>query len=486
MRHFVALMMLAGLAFAPSACRKQPQGVPKVVVIGAPPGIRDPALGPLSAPDQVLLASVAQGLVSFDGSGNIVSGLAERWTVSADGLSYIFRLASTNWPNGRKVTADQVARVLKREIGVRSKNSLKDAFGSVQDIVAMTDRVIEIRLGGPRPDLLSLLAQPQMAILRNGLGTGPFKPANATDGAIRLSREIVSPDAETSIKEEVLLNGASAEIAVRAFAAHDVDLVLGGTFADLPLARRLKMPRGSLRFDPASGLFGLLPTRADGPLARVDARALLSQAIDRGALVTALDVPGLVARATLLEPGLDGLQAPVQPAWAGIPLDQRRAALSAAAERIFGGQKKTAIRIFVPDGPGADILFSRLATDWDAIGLTVERTPDLSSADLKLVDAVAPSTSPAWFVRQFRCEFVAICDHDADSLMDAARQTPVLAQRFALLRQAAAKVDTGQLFIPLAAPVRWSLVSDRVQNFVGNRYARHTLTDLAAKDSNGQ
>ena len=44
--------------------------------------------------------------------------------------------------------------------------------------------------------------------------------------------------------------------------------------------------------------------------------------------------------------------------------------------------------------------------------------------------------------------------------------------------QAAAKIDGGQLFIPIAAPVRWSLVSNRVLGFAGNRYARHTLTDL--------
>jgi peptide/nickel transport system substrate-binding protein len=484
MRRLAALMMLAALAVAPAACRKQPEGAPKVLVIGNAPSVRDPAAGPLSPPDQVLLASIAQGLVSFDASGNIVSGLAERWTVSGDGLSFIFRIASANWPDGRKITAEQVARALKRQIGGRSKNSLKDAFGAVQDIVAMTDRVIEIRLIGPRPDLLSLLAQPQMAILRNGLGTGPFRPAAEPGGEMRLSREIVSPDDETSVKEEVLLGGATAANAVSAFAARKADLVLGGTFADLPLARRLKMPRGSLRFDPASGLFGLVPTRSDGPLARAEARALLSQAIDRDALVAALNVPGLVARATLLEPGLDGLPAPVQPAWTGTPLDQRRPALAATAARIFA-QKKT-VSIFLPDGPGADILFNRLAADWAAIGLTVERAPNAASADLKLVDAVAPSISPAWFVRQFRCEFVAVCDKDADALMDAARQTPILPQRFALLGQAAAKIDGAELFIPLAAPVRWSLVSDRVQNFVGNRYARHTLTDLGAKDSNGQ
>src|SRR3954447_12031556 len=162
MRRLAAFLFVAALALVPAACRKQPQGDLKVVVIGGAPALRDPAGGPLSPPDQVLLANVAQGLVRFDASGNIVSGLAERWTVTDDGLSYIFRLATAEWPDGRKITADQVARLLKREIASKSRNSLKEQFGAIDEIVAMTDRVIEISLVAPRPDLLSLLAQPQM------------------------------------------------------------------------------------------------------------------------------------------------------------------------------------------------------------------------------------------------------------------------------------------------------------------------------------
>jgi peptide/nickel transport system substrate-binding protein len=33
----------------------------------------------------------------------------------------------------------------------------------------------------------------------------------------------------------------------------------------------------------------------------------------------------------------------------------------------------------------------------------------------------------------------------------------------------------------LTAPVRWSLVNNRILGFSGNRYARHTLTDLEVK-----
>ena len=38
----------------------------------------------------------------------------------------------------------------------------------------MTDRVIEIRLLAPRPNLLQLLAQPEFGLLRDGEGSGPF------------------------------------------------------------------------------------------------------------------------------------------------------------------------------------------------------------------------------------------------------------------------------------------------------------------------
>jgi peptide/nickel transport system substrate-binding protein len=485
-RSIATLLVLAGLALLPGACRPKPQGAVRVTVIGDSPKVRDPAVMPLSAPDAVLIASVGQGLVRFDASGNIVSGLAERWNVSDDGLSYIFRIASTEWPDGRKITAPQVARILKRSVGSSSANTLKDTLGAVDDIVAMTDRVIEIRLTAPRPNLLNILAQPEFSVVRNGDGQGPFiaDPVQGSPGVLRLTRRIASPDEESSGNEQVLLNAAVAQQAVRSFAAGDTDLVLGGTFADLPYAQRMELRRSSLRFDPASGLFGLMPTHPAGIFHDPEVRNLLSQSIDRDLLVEALRVPGLAARATLLESGLDGIPDPVPPVWAMTPLADRRAALAATAARLFGTDMPT-IRVLLPEGPGGELVFNRLSLDWGAIGLTVERADNAGSADLKLVDAVAPSTSPAWFLRQFRCDVAPVCDAEADKLLEAARDTAIPQQRYALLAQAAALLDGEAIFIPIAAPVRWSLVSARIQGFAGNRYARHTLTDLEQKPSAG-
>jgi oligopeptide transport system substrate-binding protein len=478
-------MSLAVLA-APS-CRQQPEGAPRVIVIGGKPQVSDPVRAPLSTSDAVLLQNIAQGLVRFDAVGNIVPGLAERWNVSDDGLSYIFRIASADWPDGKKITAQQVAKILKRAIGPTSHNPLKDTVGAIDDIVAMTDRVIEIRLVAPRPNLLTLFAQPELAILRDKMGTGPFTATSdaKTAGALRLTRNIVSVDEESTTKEEVLLSGAPVEEAIASFVNGNTDLVLGGTFAELPYARRARLPRGSLVFDPASGLFGLVPRSKENGIDKPEVRRLLSQAIDRDAIVAAFGVPNLGSRASLLEPGLDGMAAPVAPAWLGTPLTDRLQQLRVEADRLFGKQTKSAITVALPVGPGGDAVLSVLARSWGALGLSVERAQTAQSADFVLIDEVAPSSSGAWFVRNFRCGAASICDPEIDQLIDAARQTPIPQQRYALLQQAADKIDEEQLFLPITAPIRWSLVGKRIQGFAGNRFAVHTLTDLEQRLANG-
>ena len=474
---FIALAILL------ASCRQAEGGKSEVTVIGEGlPSVVDPADGPLTVPQAVLLSNVAQGLVRFDGSGQIVPGLAERWNVTDDGLSYIFRLQSGEWPGGGKITAQQVARLIRRQIATRSDNALKDTLGAVDQIVAMTDRVIEISLKAPRPNLLALLAQPELAVVYEEHGSGPFRiAAGSKPPKLDLVRTVSDLDEEVTRDEEVVLGSSPAPTAVRAFLAGKTDLVLGGTYADLPYARLDGMPRNALRFDPAAGLFGLVPARADGPLADVEVRRLLSQAIDRQALIEALAVPALLPRATVLEPGLDGIANPAPPPWTATPLAERKPQLASRAAQMFGDIERPVIRIALPDAPGARILLDRLIADWGTLGLTVERAKPDGSADLKLVDAVAPSTSPAWFLRQFRCGLIPICDEAADELMDGARSTPVPAQRNALFAQAAQLVDEQQLFIPIAAPIRWSLVSDRVQGFATNRYARHSLAGLGER-----
>ena len=286
-------------------------------------------------------------------------GLAERWNVTDDGLSYIFRLQSIEWPDGRKLTAQQVARLLKRQIASRSDNPLKDTLGAIDEIVPMTDRVLEISLKASRPHLLQLLAQPEFSIVRESQGTGPFVVAKDSKPNTLNPRKDGSRTSTRnwSSARKWCWAGRPAQAAVTAFLKEEADLVLGGTYADLPFARSDQMPKNALRFDPAAGLFGLVPARADGPAADLELRRLLSQAIDRQALIDALNVPGLLPRAT------------THRTWAGWPAAARVAALDGDPNRTNAGRssprpqsassatwKSRPLRIALPDAPGARIL----------------------------------------------------------------------------------------------------------------------------------
>ena len=478
----VTAIMVAG------GCGRDKDGLTRVAVIGPAPKLVETVAAPLTPGEALVRANMAQGLVRFDERGQVVPGLAERWNVSDDGLSYIFRIQTGEWPDGRKIRADDVARILSRQLRPASGNPLKETLGAVSEIVAMTDRVIEIRLNAPRPNLLQLLAQPELGLVRASVGTGPFQrpteeqlaaaKGQIDEGALFITHRIRIPDAEDPV-ERVQIGGGEAKTLVAAFAKGDLDLLLGGTVGDLPIAMRAKVPRGALRFDPVAGLFGLMPTKRSEILQDKEVRKLLSRAIDRTALVSGLNVDGLGPRATLLQAGLDGIGQPAQPEWLAQSIEERRASLVAEADRLFGSEDRPTLRLFMPQGPGGDFLFARLRYDWAPLGLKVERAPSAASADLVWIDEVAPSSSPAWFVRRFRCGVAPICLEEAEPLLAAARSAPIALQRNALLTEVARLMDDAQLFIPVAAPVRWALVSGRAPGFAENPFARHTLVGLA-------
>jgi peptide/nickel transport system substrate-binding protein len=487
LRRFLTYALVAA-ALAAGGCGKDSNNLTRVGTIGPDLKLVETVSAPLTPGEALVRSNMAQGLVRFDERGQVVPGLAERWNVSDDGLSYIFRLQTGEWPDGRKIRADDVAKILSRQLRPASANPLKDTLGAVTEVVAMTDRVIEIRLSAPRPNLLQLLAQPEFGLVRASVGSGPFGAPTAAqreaakgeigEKALFITHRISIPDAEDPV-ERVQIAGGDAKNLVAAFAKGDLDLVLGGTVGDLPYAMRAKVPRGALRFDPVAGLFGLAPTKRSELLQDKEVRQLLGRAIDRQALVSGLRVDGLTPRATLLQAGLEGIGQPAQPDWLAQRMDERRAALVADGNRIFGQTERPTLRLAVPEGPGGDFLFGRIRYDWAYLGIKVERAPSPASADLVWIDEVAPSSSPAWFLRRFRCGVAPICIEDAEELLSAARAAPIAAQRAALFVEAARIMDDAQLFMPVAAPIRWSLVSGRAPGFAENPFARHTLVGLA-------
>ncbi|MDP8912354.1 MAG: ABC transporter substrate-binding protein [Pseudomonadota bacterium] len=470
--------VLASLALC--GCRQSASGPIVVSAVGDPPQLANPNLVPLDPPSALLAEAVAQGLVRFDGAGQIEPALAQSWIVSDDGLRYTFRLARTKWANGEPVTAEQVEARLRATLSRSSKNPLKPLLGAVADVEAMTESVLEIALRAPRPNLLQLLAQPEMAIIRRGQGTGPYRPEKQADGSILLSLpEEEDEEIETSPEQIIILRGEPAAMAVARFRNRMADLVTGGTAGELPIVRAAELPGGALRFDPAAGLFGLAFIQNSGPAADAEVRRALSMAVDRPALVAALGVPDLLPRESVLPSGIEELPDPSLPAWSADPLPMRRE----VAAGIISGMAREApvrLRVAVPDAPGYKLVFAHLRRDWRLIGVRAEAVPLTADADLRLVDAVAAANLATWYLRRFSCDGSTVCSPEADRMLDGARSAQTGAERQARLAEADRLLVELTPFIPLTAPVRWSLVSPRLTGFQANPFARHFVGSLLA------
>jgi peptide/nickel transport system substrate-binding protein len=202
-------------------------------------------------------------------------------------------------------------------------------------------------------------------------------------------------------------------------------------------------------------------------------------AIDRPTLVAALGVPGLQPRETLLPAGIEGLAAPAAPGWTANPLPARRAAAARALAPIVKGQHLR-LRVAMPEGPGWRLVFALLRRDWATIGVDAARVGPNEAADLHFIDEVAPISLASWYLRHFSCDASAVCDPAADSAMEAARTAPDQDKRREQLSNADRTLAAVAPFIPLAAPVRWSLAGNRLAGFRPNVFGRHPAGELIA------
>ena len=233
--------------------------------------------------------------------------------------------------------------------------------------------------------------------------------------------------------------------------------------------------------DPVQGLFGLSFASREGPLGDPAVRRAMSMAIDRDALVAALNVRGLEARATLAPDGLGELPRPFAPEWAALPLAERiaQARATIAALGLAGPLR---VRVAMPDGPGYRIAFAYLRRDWRAIGVEAVRVPaNAPAAELRLIDEVAPAVLATWYLRHFTCDAARVCDAEADRALADARAARTLAERRLHLARADQILAGLTPYIPLAGPVRWSLVGQRLTGFRPNPFAPPSGSELIAQ-----
>ncbi len=437
---------------------------------------------PLAA--QLVRSATAEGLVGFDERGRVIPALADRWIVTDDGLSYIFRLRDGTWPDKTPLTGDTARAALLQAIASVRGTPLGADLAAIDEVRAMAGRVVEIRLHQAQPDFLQLLAQPELGLLRKGRGAGPMRLTREKDMALLRpippeDRGLPQVEDWDKLSRKLRLEALGARVAIERFNAGEVDVVLGGRLADFPRLDASSVSRGAIRLDPVAGLFGLAVVNPQGFLAEPERREALAMAIDRDALANALNVGGWTATTRIVNPGAGDDNGTVGERWPGQSLDERRAV---AANRVaaWSDGKPPRLRIALPAGPGSDVLFEQLAKDFEAIGVEAVKVRENAAADLRLVDTVARYVRAGWFLNQLSCANVRVlCSANADRLAGQALLEPDPAKRADLFAQAEAQLTIANTFIPFGVPIRWSLVSGQTTGFMPNPWNVHPLMPLA-------
>ena len=136
------------------------------------------------------------------------------------------------------------------------------------------------------------------------------------------------------------------------------------------------------------------------------------------------------------------------------------------------------LRIALPAGPGSTLLFGLLARDLGAIGLAAERVDLADKADLSLIDEVAAYDSALWYLGRIGCARKIHCSPEGEAALQAASLASTAEERAARVAQAVGLIQGHDGYIPLGAPIRWSLVSKRLSGFLPSPRGRHPLNHL--------
>lgn len=481
------------------------------------PRTLDPQFVPGNA-GAAVMGDMFEGLLTKDREGNIVPGLSDSASVSADGRTHTFRLRrNIRWSDGRPITAEDFVYSFRRSADPRTAARSSRALFPIRNARAIIGRRMSVeRLGVSAPDSQTVVIELERptAYIRDILASFPTAvvPRHVieqhgqqwttasnivTSGAytltewvpnthIRLRRNQHHYDAANiQIEEVVYYPVERPQTALTRYRAGELDIVF-----NVPVNRidwiRQSFPN-ELKSSPVIGLFYVLLNNDRAPMNDVRVRRALSIAIDRDQIANTL------------------MRNEAQPAYSIVPLampdypnnpmpfsrqpiaERQREARALLAEAGFNAQRP--LRFSYKFG-GQEVnrrLAVALQSMWQAIGAQVEL--DNVGANSAVADArtgnyqairytyYAPFRDAVGFLRLFETgsntNFSRYANpafdralHEADGILDPR-------QRIARLREVETMAMSDFPVAPIYFHIRYYLVSSRIRGFVAHPGGEH-------------
>ena len=302
-----------------------------------------------------VLRDLYEGLVTEDARGRLVPGMAQRWSVSADGRTWTFVLRDgLRWSNGQTLDAAQIVASFQRAfapITAAPFGELFDALSNAQSVqagrqpptalgVAAPDArtlVFTLNRSASLPALLTLpIAFPVYLPAVRQHGAQHTRPGRlVSNGAYRL--KAWTPQANLVVEKNLQFHAArnvaiasvrfqvteDAAAELQRFAAGDLHLT--EVVPPQPLHALRERFGTQLRISPYIGAFWLgmnltQPPLKDQPLLR----EALSLAVDRDKLTRYVTGLGETSAYGIVPPGIAGYT-PASAPWAALTQPQREA-----------------------------------------------------------------------------------------------------------------------------------------------------------------
>ncbi len=276
----------------------------------AEPNSLDPQI--VSGASSTIMRDLFTGLTSYDPAGRLIPGAAEAWDISADGLTYHFRLRENlKWSDGSPIAAKDFVYTLRRLVTPGNRTRFGSFFYSVRNarrimggeldpmelgVRAEDERTFVIELERPDPTLLEKLsnyaaaAMPQAIIEEHGrrwsrpgrlVTTGPYRLAEwVPQSHLTLEKNPHFYAAgEVGIETVHYFPTTNAETAMRRFLAGELDFLL--TFPADRLDWIEENLPGQLKIWPALGISYVTFNNRKPPFDDVRVRQALTISVDR-------------------------------------------------------------------------------------------------------------------------------------------------------------------------------------------------------------
>ena len=468
-----------------------------------------------------MIYDLFEGLVSYDGSGAVIPGVAESWTASADGLSYVFKLREAQWSNGDPVVASDFVYSFRRLVAPATGAQYANLFYALKNgeaintgkaapetlgVMARDARTLEIDLERPTPYLLGLLAH-QTAVPVNPRnveadGRDFVRPGNlvsngaytlaefAPNDRIVLTRNPRFRDASSvQIEREIILPLEDRSAALRRFQAGEIDSYPDAPADQIPFIR--EHFNSEFHIAPSLGVFYLAFNTRKPPFDDARVRNALSMTIDRDFLADKIWGGAMLPAVSLVPPGIDNYGKPVEPEFAALaPIDADDQAKDLLRQAGYGaGGKPLNVEIRFNTSENNKATAVAIADMWKPLGVTTS----LVNTDLKTHYALLRSggdydvarggwigdySDPQNFLFLLKSDNVGLnYSHYAnpayDALLAKAADERDLGARAKILAEAEAIALKDQPLAPLLFYSSKNLVSSRVIGWRANLLDRH-------------